>query len=88
MLIHPREQSNMLGDLLPDDVMGGSGITEMVRERLSGFIGNLEAVQAANSQGRTLEAKVPVREFTIESWYVEDEEDESSGEPVVVYVLL
>lgn len=78
----------MLGGLLPDDVMGGSGMTEMVRERLSGFIGNLEAVQAANSQGRTLEAKVPVREFTIESWCVQGEEDESSGEPVVAYGLL
>jgi hypothetical protein len=86
---HPREQSSMLGGLsLDDDVMARSGMTEMVRERLSGFIGNLEAVQAANSQGRTLEAKVPVREYTIESWYVEGEKDESNGEPVVAYGLL
>jgi hypothetical protein len=82
LLTHPREQSSMLGGLSPDDVMSGSGMTEMVRERLSGFIGNLEAVQAANSQGRTLEAKVPVCEYTIESWLVEDESS------VVAYGLL
>ena len=67
------EQSGVLSGLMPDDVMGASG-TQKVRERLAGYIGNLEAVQAANSQGRTLEAEVPVREFTIESWYVGDEE--------------
>jgi hypothetical protein len=59
---------------MPDDVMRASGATQKVRERLAGYIGNLEAVQAANNQGRTLEAEVPVREFTIESWYVEDDE--------------
>jgi hypothetical protein len=56
---------------MPDDVMGTSGTTQKVRERLAGYIGNLEVVQAANNQGRTLEAEVPVREFAIESWYVE-----------------
>ena len=45
-----------------------------VCKRLAGDIGNLEAVQAANSLGRTLAANVPVREFTIESWRVEDDE--------------
>lgn len=68
-LMHLCEQSNILGGLTPDDASGSN-----VRERLAGYIGNLEAVQVASSQGRTLEAKVPVREFTIESWYVEDEE--------------
>lgn len=68
-LIHLCEQSSILGGLTPDDASGSN-----VRERLAGYIGNLEAVQVASSQGRTLEAKVPVREFTIESWYVEDEE--------------
>jgi hypothetical protein len=64
--------------------MDGTG-ADVVRERLSVYVGNLEAVQAASSQGRTLEAKVPVQEFSIESWYVEDE---SSDERVVVYGLL
>lgn len=68
---HLCEQSSILGGLMPDDVMGASGTTQKVRERLAGYIGNMEAVQVANSQGRTLEAEVPVREFTIESWYVE-----------------
>jgi hypothetical protein len=68
---------------MPDDVMGTSGMTQKVRDRLAGYIGNLEAVQRANSEGRTLEAKVPVREFTIESWYVEDEEG-----GVIAYGLL
>ncbi len=63
--------------------MGVSGAGQKVRERLSGYIGNMEAVQAANSLGRTLEAKVPVREFTVESWYVEDEEG-----GVIAYGLL
>jgi len=85
--MHLCEQSKFLDGLTPDDVMNGLG-TEVVRERLSGYIGNLEAVQAASSQGRTLEAKVPVCEFAIESWYVEDGEDESSGERVVAYGLL
>jgi hypothetical protein len=71
---HLCEQSSILGGLMPDDVTGTSGTTQKVRERLAGYIGKLEAVQAANSQGRTLEAEVLVREFTIESWYVEDEE--------------
>jgi hypothetical protein len=83
-----REQSSMLGGFSPDELMSGSGMTGMVRKRLSRYIGNLEAVQTANSQGRTLVAKVPVCEFTIESWYVEGEEDESSGEPVVAYGLV
>ena len=69
LLIHLCEQTSILGGLTPDDASGTN-----VRERLAGYIGNLEAVQVAISQGRTLEAKVPVREFTIESWYVEDEE--------------
>ena len=56
-------------------------MTQKVRERLARYIGNLEAVQMANSQGITLEAKVPVGEFTIESWYVED------GEGVIAYGL-
>lgn len=73
------EQSSILGGLVPDDLM----VAQKVRERLAGYIGNLEAVQAANSQGRTLEAKVPVREFTIESWYVEDDEG-----GVIAYGLL
>jgi hypothetical protein len=68
---HLCEQSGILGGLMPDDVMGASDTSQKVRERLARYIGNLEAVQAANSQGRTLEAEVPVREFTIESWYVE-----------------
>ena len=72
LLIHLCGQSNILGGLTPDDAMSASGAN--VRERLAGYIGNLEAVQVASSQGRTLEAKVPVREFTIESWYIEDEE--------------
>jgi len=72
LLIHLCEQSSILGGLTPDDVIGASGTN--VRERLAGYIGNLEAVQAASSQGRTLEARVPVREFTIESWHVEGEE--------------
>jgi hypothetical protein len=67
--LHLWEQSGILGGLIP-----ASGTTQKVRERLAGYIGNLEAVQAANSQGRTLKAEVPVREFAIESWYVEDEE--------------
>lgn len=54
--------------------MGTSGGMATVCERLAGYIGNLEAVQAANSLGRTLAANVPVREFTIESWRVEDDE--------------
>ncbi len=65
-------QSSVLGGLTPDDVAVDT--TQKVHERLAGYIGNLEAVEAANSQGRTSEAKVPVREFTIESWHVEDEE--------------
>jgi len=66
--------------------MNGSGIMdmEMIRDRLVGYIGNMEAVQAANN----LEAKVPVREFTIESWYVEDEEDVSSGKRDIAYGLM
>lgn len=72
-----------MGGLTPDDVMGVSGAAQKVRERLSGYIGNMEAVQAANSLGRTFEAKVPVREFTVESWYVEDEEG-----GVIAYGLL
>lgn len=83
LIFHLCEQSSILGGLMPDDVIGASGTTQKVRERLAGYIGNLEAVQAANSQGRTLEAEVPVREFTIESWYVED--DEGS---VIAYGLL
>jgi hypothetical protein len=78
-----REQSSILGGLTPDDVMGVSGTAQKVRERLSGYIGNMEAVQAANRLGRTLKAKVPVREFTVESWYVEDEEG-----GVIAYGLL
>lgn len=62
-----------------------SGTTEKVRQRLARYLGNLEAVQSANSQGRTLEAKVPVCEFSIESWYVDDG---SSGERVIAYGLL
>jgi len=85
LLIHLCEQSSILGGLTPDDVMSGSD-PEIVCERLSSYIGNLETVQVANSQGRTLEAKVPVREFTIESWYIED--DESSGERAVAYGLI
>jgi hypothetical protein len=85
--MHLCKQSSILDGLTPDDVMNGSG-TEVVRERLSGYIGNMEAVQAASSRGRTLEAKVPVREFTIESWYVEEGEDEPCGERVVAYGLL
>jgi hypothetical protein len=80
---HLREQSSILGGLTPDDVMGVSGTAQKVRERLSGYIGNMEAVQAANRLGRTLKAKVPVREFTVESWYVEDEEG-----GVIAYGLL
>jgi len=76
-----------LDGLTPDDVMDGTG-ADVVRERLSVYIGNLEDVQAASSQGRTLEAKVPVREFAIESWHVGDGEDESSDEQVVAYGLL
>ena len=76
---HLCEQSSILGGLMPDDLMAA----QKVRERLAGYIGNLEAVQAANSQGRTLEAEVPVREFTIESWYVEDDEG-----GVIAYGLL
>ena len=72
LLIQLCEQSSILSGLTPDDVIGASGTN--VRERLAGYIGNLEAVQAASSQGRTLEAEVPICEFTIESWYVEDEE--------------
>jgi hypothetical protein len=78
------KQSNILDGLTPDDVMDGT-CTDVVRERLSVYIGNLEAVQAASSQGRTLEAEVPVREFAIESWYVGDGEDD---ERVVAYGLL
>ena len=60
----------------------------MIRKRLADYIGNLEVVQAANSQGRTVVAKVPVREFTIESWYVEEEEDAGpSGKRVIAYGL-
>jgi hypothetical protein len=73
LLIHLCEQSSILGGLTPDDVMGASGTIRNVRERLASYIGNLEAVQAASSLGRTLEAKVPVCEFTIESWYIEEE---------------
>ena len=64
----------MLRGLSPDDVVAASGGTARVRERLGDYIGNLEAVQAANSLGRTLAVNVPVREFTIESWQVEDDE--------------
>jgi hypothetical protein len=83
LLIHLCEQSSILGGLTPNDVMGASGAAQNVRERLAGYIGNLEAVQAATSQGRTLEAKVPVREFTIESWCIEEEEG-----GVIAYGLL
>ncbi|KAH9020446.1 hypothetical protein EDB85DRAFT_2095013 [Lactarius pseudohatsudake] len=62
--------SSILRGLSPDDVAGGTAI---VRKRLADYIGNLEAVQAANSLKRTLAASVPVREFTIESWQVEDD---------------
>ena len=55
----------------------------VVRERLADYIGNLEAVQAANSLGRTIAVDVPVREFTIESWQVV--EDDATG--VVAYGL-
>jgi len=84
------QNSSILGGLTPDDVMSGSGTVDMevIRDRLVGYIGNLEVVQAANSQGGTLEAKVPVREFSIESWYVEDEEDVTSGKQVIAYGLL
>ncbi|KAI0306301.1 hypothetical protein B0F90DRAFT_731930 [Multifurca ochricompacta] len=71
------QNSNILKGLSADDVMNSSGFTDVVRERLADFIGNLEAVQMANSQGRMLEAKVPVSEFTVESWYVQEGEDES-----------
>ena len=81
------EQSSVLNGLTPDDVIGASGSAEMVRERLADYIGNLEAVQAASSQGRTLATKVPVREFTIESWYVEEEEEEGDGRGVIAYGL-
>jgi hypothetical protein len=64
----------LLKGLSPDDAVGASGGTEILRERLAGYIGNLEAVQAANSLGRTVAANVPVREFSIESWQVEDDE--------------
>ncbi|KAF8503259.1 hypothetical protein F5888DRAFT_1660166 [Russula emetica] len=77
------QNSSILGGLVPEDVMGASSTTQKVRERLAGYIGNLEAVQAANSQGRTLKAEVPVREFTIESWNVEDDEGD-----VIAYGLL
>ena len=69
------EQSSLLRGLSPDDAVSESGGgSAKVRERLAGYIGNLEAVQAANSQGRTVAADVPVREFSIESWRVEDDE--------------
>src|SRR6267378_7658937 len=68
------QQSNVLRGVFPDEVVGASAGTALVRERLANYIGNIEAVQAANSQGRTLAADVPVREFTIESWRVEDGE--------------
>jgi len=77
------DQSGILSGVMPDDVMGPSGTTQKVRERLAEYIGNLEAVQAANSQGRTLKAEVPVREYTIESWNVEDYE-----RSVIAYGLL
>ncbi len=70
----PYEQSSLLKGLSPDDVVGPSGGMAIVRERLADYIGNLEAVQAASSMGRTLAASVPVHEFTIESWQVEDDE--------------
>jgi hypothetical protein len=73
LLIYLCEQSSVLKGLTPD------GSAEMVRKRLADYIGNLEAVQAANSQGRTLAARVPVREFTIESWYIQEEEDDGDG---------
>ncbi|KAI9511113.1 hypothetical protein F5148DRAFT_1173785 [Russula earlei] len=76
------EKSRILDGLTPDDVMSALGV---FRDRLAGYIGNLEAVQAANSQGRVLEAKVPLREFTIESWHVGDDE---SGKQVIAYGLL
>jgi hypothetical protein len=75
-----------LDGLAPDDVMDGTS-ADVVRERLSVYIGNLEDVQAASSQGRTLEAKVPVREFAIESWYVGDGDD-SDESRAVAYGLL
>lgn len=68
------EQSSLLRGVSPDDAVGESGGSAKVRERLAGYIGNLEAVQAANSKGRTLVADVPVREFSIESWQVEGDE--------------
>ncbi|KAI9459437.1 hypothetical protein BJY52DRAFT_1148908 [Lactarius psammicola] len=68
------QNSSLLKWLSPDDIVGASGGMAIVRERLADYIGNLEAVQAANSLGRTLAASVPVREFTIESWQVEDDE--------------
>ena len=64
----------MLRGLSPDDVVAASGGTAKICERLGDYIGNLEAVQAANSLGKTIAVDVPVREFTIESWQVEDDE--------------
>jgi hypothetical protein len=88
LLISLYEQSSILKGLTPDGVIGTSNSAEMIRKRLADYIGNLEAVQGANSQGRTVAAKVPVREFTIESWYVQEEEDDGpSGKRVIAYGL-
>ena len=82
------EQSSILHGLTPDDVIGASGSAEIVRKRLADYIGNLEAVQAASSQGRTLATKVPIREFRIESWYVQEEEEDEDSQRVIAYGLI
>jgi hypothetical protein len=76
------EQSSILKGLTPDDI---SRSAEIIRKRLADYIGNVEAVQAGNINGRTIAAKVPIREFTIESWYVGEEEEE--GKRVIAYGL-
>ncbi|KAI0247944.1 hypothetical protein BJV78DRAFT_1241315 [Lactifluus subvellereus] len=73
------QNSSILNGLTPDDVIGASGSAEMVRERLADYVGNIEAVQTANSQGRTLATKV--------LWYVQEEEEDGDGDRVIVYGL-
>ena len=67
------EQTRLLKGLTPDGVYRSP---EIVRKRLADYIGNIEAVEIGKSQGRTIAAKVPVREFTIKSWYTEVDEEQ------------
>ncbi|KAI0263356.1 hypothetical protein BC834DRAFT_309854 [Gloeopeniophorella convolvens] len=78
------QNSTLLRGLTPAGVAAEADPAEVLRARLADWIGNLEGVQAASERGRTVQPRVPVREYTLESWYVPGEDE---GEQVVAYGL-